>query len=169
MAEAQPITLDIEGMTCANCAMGVRKSLQQQGFENVSVNFAAGEATFRKPPALQLDRAINAVRGLGFEASLHRGEREETAGLSAIERKFLAALVFTLPLFLHMFVAHDHFLNRPMVQLLLCLPVMALGVAHFGRSAFYALRSGVPNMDVLIFTGSSAAFIYSLAGTWRYA
>jgi len=51
------------------------------------------------------------------------------------------------------------------VQLLLCLPVFLVGCLHFGKSAFNSLKGGVPNMDVLIFVGSSAAFIYSLVGT----
>src|SRR5690606_36215294 len=39
-------------------------------------------------------------------------------------------------------------------------------VVHFGKSAFNSLKSGVPNMDVLIFSGSTSAFIYSLIGTF---
>jgi P-type Cu+ transporter len=40
-----------------------------------------------------------------------------------------------------------------------------LGLWHFGKSAYYSVRSGIPNMDVLIVTGTVAAFAYSLAGT----
>ncbi|HET8963300.1 MAG TPA: cation-translocating P-type ATPase, partial [Chitinophagales bacterium] len=36
---------------------------------------------------------------------------------------------------------------------------------HFGKSGLGSLRSGIANMDVLIFVGSTAAFIYSLTGT----
>src|SRR6185437_13732382 len=33
------------------------------------------------------------------------------------------------------------------------------------KSAWNSVKGGVPNMDVLIFVGSSAAFIYSVIGT----
>ena len=36
---------------------------------------------------------------------------------------------------------------------------------HFGRSAFKSIRNGIPNMNVLITIGATAAFIYSLVGT----
>jgi Cu+-exporting ATPase len=44
------------------------------------------------------------------------------------------------------------------------LPVYVLGMRHFGRSAWASLRGALPNMDVLIVLGSSAAFGYSLWG-----
>ncbi|MFD2146546.1 HAD-IC family P-type ATPase [Mucilaginibacter antarcticus] len=62
-------------------------------------------------------------------------------------------------------VASWHVVHNPVVQLLLCLPVFAVGCLHFGKSAFYSVKGGTPNMDVLIFIGSTSAFIYSLAGT----
>ncbi|HRN47480.1 MAG TPA: heavy metal translocating P-type ATPase, partial [Niabella sp.] len=37
--------------------------------------------------------------------------------------------------------------------------------AYFGASAFRSLRNGMPNMDVLITLGATAAFVYSLYGT----
>ena len=67
-----------------------------------------------------------------------------------------------------MFLPHDNILNNSWVQLALCTPVFLIGLFHFGKSAWGSLKSGVPNMDVLITIGSSAAFIYSLIGTWLY-
>ena len=57
-------------------------------------------------------------------------------------------------------------LNSPITQLLLCLPVMVVGVVHFGKSTWFSIKNASPNMDVLIFIGSSAAFVYSLIGTF---
>tara|TARA_B100001113_G_C21111184_1_gene623327 strand:- start:798 stop:2603 length:1806 start_codon:yes stop_codon:yes gene_type:complete len=67
-----------------------------------------------------------------------------------------------------MFFDKSHILYNPIVQLLLCLPVYLIGLDYFGRSAFKSLRIGIPNMDVLIFIGSSAAFFYSLYGWWYF-
>lgn len=61
-----------------------------------------------------------------------------------------------------------HFLHMPEVQFLLCLPVMFIGVTHFGKSAYHSVRVMAPNMDVLIFLGSVGAFIYSLWGSLEF-
>lgn len=58
-----------------------------------------------------------------------------------------------------------HFLHDPRVQFILCLPVMAIGIIHFGKSAYLSTRVGAPNMDVLIFLGSFSAFVYSVWGS----
>jgi Cu+-exporting ATPase len=45
--------------------------------------------------------------------------------------------------------------------------VYLIGFFHFGKSALGSLKTGVPNMDVLIFIGSTSAFIYSIIGLVR--
>lgn len=56
-------------------------------------------------------------------------------------------------------------LHDPWFQLGLALPVVLIGFSHFVPSALRSLRAGLPNMDVLIVIGVSAAFGYSLVGT----
>jgi len=53
-----------------------------------------------------------------------------------------------------------------LVQLVLCLPVYIIGMYFFGRSALKSVRKGRPNMNVLIAVGATAAFVYSLIGTF---
>lgn len=51
----------VEGMTCSNCAMGVRKRLEKQGMEQVDVNFATGEVRFTNvnhKPAAEIKESI---------------------------------------------------------------------------------------------------------------
>ncbi len=38
-------------------------------------------------------------------------------------------------------------------------------MSFFGKSALKSLRNGMPNMNVLIAVGATAAFVYSLYGT----
>jgi Cu+-exporting ATPase len=54
---------------------------------------------------------------------------------------------------------------NPWIQLGLSLPVYVLGMSFFGKSAIKSLRNGMPNMDVLIALGATAAFVYSSYGT----
>ncbi|HET6243567.1 MAG: cadmium-translocating P-type ATPase [Bacteroidetes bacterium] len=162
------ITLNVEGMTCSNCALSITRTLAKHGLSNVDTNFSTGEVTFDIIEGKdKLDEAVNTINKLGYKVI----EKKETdkKGLSLIEKKLYFSLIFTVPLFFsHMILSHNHFLNDPWVQLVLCIPVFILGVLHFGKSAWGSLKAGIPNMDVLIVIGTSAAFLYSLAGTIMY-
>ena len=66
---------------------------------------------------------------------------------------------------LHMLPWHIHFLMNPWIQLAICIPVYIVGMGYFGVSAVKSLRRGIPNMNVLIAIGATAAFVYSLIGS----
>jgi Cu+-exporting ATPase len=162
MGAKKDITLNVEGMTCSNCAMGISRYLEKKGLEEVSVNFSTQEASFRLDDQHELSTIIKGIESIGYRV-LSDDQAKQT-GYSAIEKKFIASLFFTVPLFLHMFFPKDSFLNNGWVQLGICIPVFLIGTWHFGKSAWNSLKTGVPNMDVLIFIGISSAFGYSLAG-----
>jgi len=153
--------LTVEGMTCVNCAKSVDRFLAKQGLEEVYVNFATKEVRFKNTTNIAIEEVKTGIQKLGFEVV---DEQLPKANFWTMERKFYFTLVFTLPLFAHMLIPwkplHNHW-----IQLALCTPVFALGVWHFGRSAWASVRNGFPNMDVLIFMGSTAAFVYSLYGS----
>lgn len=152
-------------MTCTNCAAGINKYLQKQGLENVSVNFATTEVRFDLPKDKNAKDIQKGIEGLGYSVLDPTLDQKETKRRAfTIEKKFYFSLIFTIPLLLHMFI-HSEWLSNPYVQLSLSLPVYLLGMWHFGKSAWASLKTGVPNMDVLITMGASAAFGYSLAGT----
>ena len=165
---AEQDELKVEGMTCANCAMGVRKRLEKIGLEGVDVNFSTGEVHYTNIPKLETEKISREIEDLGYDV-IHdsEGESKQSGTLSKIEKKFYFSLLFTIPLFAHMFLPFA-FLHNPWVQLALSIPVVVLGFMHFGKSAFHSVKNGVPNMDVLIFIGSMSAFVYSLIGTLQY-
>lgn len=161
---AGKVTLAVEGMDCNNCAIGISKSLKKKGLEDVHVDFALGEASFVLRDKGRLPEIVKHIHELGYSV-ISSGESKKQTLFSSIETKFYFSAFFTVPLFFsHMFAGHDFILNQPFVQMIICLPVFILGVLHFGKSAWKSLRAGVPNMDVLIFTGTTAAFFYSIAG-----
>jgi Cu+-exporting ATPase len=165
----QNTTLHVEGMDCANCAAGITKSLQKKGMENVHVDFATGEATFFLKDKSKLQSAIDSITALGYKVVDSKYQKDNEGKLSPIEKRFYFTLPFTVVLFFsHMVFDHTFFLNQPLVQLILCIPVLIIGIIQFGRSAWGSLKIGVPNMDVLIFIGSTSAFIYSLAGMYLH-
>jgi Cu+-exporting ATPase len=168
-SEPHHITLLVEGMDCANCAVGITKNLQKKGLEDVNVNFATGEATFLLKDKSSLPSIIDSINNIGYKVIDNKTKEENEGKMSFIEKRFYFTLPFTILLFFsHMVFSHDFILNKPFVQLFLCIPVFVIGILHFGKSAWNSLKTGVPNMDVLIFIGSTSAFIYSLAGMYMY-
>ncbi len=150
-------------MHCNNCALSIHKLLEKKGLQNILVDFAGEEVKFSNNDHIAIPGIIKDIEGLGFKV-VDDPATQITPFYEKIENKFVFCAVLTAPLLLHM-VLPWHFLHNPIVQLLLCLPVFLVGCLHFGKSAFNSIRGGVPNMDVLIFVGSTAAFIYSLVGT----
>ena len=166
----EKVLLNVEGMDCANCALSITRSLEKSGLEDVTVNFATGEVVFDIVEPKKVDQAILSIHQLGYSV-IDRSDKikEEgdvkitTTSYQTTKRKFLICLTFTAPLFLHMFIKTG-LLSNPVFQLICSLPVLYIGLTHFGKSAFYSIRSGVPNMDVLVVIGSTSAFIYSILG-----
>lgn len=161
------IELKVEGMTCTNCAASVNRFLERKGLEDVYVNFQTKEVRFTQGTSdVTLDDVKQGIHNMGYTVV----EEDKPQPWWMLERKLLISALFTAPLLLHhlFMMAGIHlfsFFHNSWWQLAFCLPVYAIGFLHFGRSALSSLKGGVPNMDVLIFIGSTAAFAYSLTGS----
>lgn len=160
-------TLKVEGMTCSNCAQNITRSLQKKGLKNIQVNFEEAAVTYEELDGLAQSEIIKEITSLGYKASVSNPQSVKQTGFTVLEKRLAVSALFTLPLLLHMWI-NWHLLHQPIVQLLLCLPVMIIGLQHFGKSAWGSLKHKMPNMDVLITVGSSAAFIYSLLAMILY-
>lgn len=165
--DMEKISWKVEGMHCANCALSINKYLQGKGAKNVSVNAIDGDVSFEVLEEEAPRQLANGIEQMGYKI---KGEEAAKAVakkpfLSNHLQRFLFCLPFTAVLMLHMIPGlHIHWLMNPWVQMALTLPVFAVGMNFFGRSAVKSLRNGVPNMNVLISVGAVAAFVYSLAG-----
>jgi P-type Cu+ transporter len=161
----------IEGMHCANCALTINKYLQKKGAANITVNPIDGDVSFDLNGGATKQQLEQGVESLGYKVQYAEKEKTESkafflkAILSDDIRRFWFCLPFSLLLMLHMFGIHIPVLMNPWVQLVLALPVYIVGMMSFGKSGFRSLQNRMPNMDVLVTIGSSAAFIYSLIGT----
>jgi len=162
--DIKKIKIQVEGMSCTNCAAGIKKHLINKGLEDVNVNFSTGEASCNIDTLHNQNDIENIIQKLGY--SIIKPNKEIKKRISKVERYFYSTLIFTLPLFSHMFFPEGSFIQNPILQFFLCLPVYLIGVAYFGKSAWSSLKTGIPNMDVLIFIGSSAAFFYSIYGSF---
>jgi P-type Cu+ transporter len=170
----ETINWKIEGMSCSTCALTIGKYLEKKGGRNIKVSLASGDVSFDATGDLDRGQLQKGIHDLGYTVV-----KEEAAGITPAGRPlnrhlryFLFCLPFTALLMLHMVagnpashMAAGGWLMLPWVQLLLCLPVYITGMLFFGRSAVKSLLNGLPNMNVLIAVGATAAFVYSLTGT----
>jgi|688.fasta_scaffold01007_13 Cu+-exporting ATPase len=158
----------VEGMTCANCALTINKYLDKKGMQNIRVNPIDAEVTFEKVEGGDAKSLIKGINDLGYHViDQEQGAAAKQPFFSNQRNRLLFTLPFTLVLMLHMLEnwIHIHWLMNPWIQLVLCLPVYIVGMSFFGKSAWISLRNKMPNMNVLIALGATAAFVYSLIGT----
>ena len=156
-------------MTCSNCALGVTRMLQQQGLQDVQVDFTTGDVVFDEIASERLPDVEAKIRSLGY--SVRSGEEYGTISQNDRQRfpatrqewMLLFCSALTIPLMGHMLIDY-HLLHNPWFQLTLCLPVFIMGMLHFGKSAWSSIKTGIPNMDVLVTIGSLSAFLYSIIG-----
>ena len=157
-------------MTCANCALTITNYLKKEGAENIQVNPVSTELACEivadENKLKSLEKGIHQL-GYRVEKDDEKNTSSEKKPMNVYLRYLLICAPFTLLLLLHMFheILNMHWLMNPYVQLGLCLPVYITGMMYFGTSAFKSIRNGMPNMNVLITIGATAAFTYSLYGT----
>ncbi|EQA35495.1 copper-exporting ATPase [Leptospira inadai serovar Lyme str. 10] len=173
----EEVTLDLFGMTCANCALRIEKGLSKiPGVSEARVNFARETAFVRHNPETTTLELLAKVESLGYKASEHtdKNSAEVTKThqheINSLKIRFLLSTFFSLPL-LYSMVSHFEFLSflplpgllmNPWVQFVFAAPVQFWIGFPFYRGAFRALRNGAANMDVLVALGTTAAFGYSL-------
>ncbi|HWB94556.1 MAG TPA: heavy metal translocating P-type ATPase, partial [Puia sp.] len=156
-------------MSCSTCALTIGKYLEKKGLHNVKVSLASGDVSFDADKAIDRVQLEKGIADLGYtvlDEQAPAAAPDNRPRLNKHLRNFLFCLPPTLVLLGHMLGDNGpHWLMNPWIQLLLCLPVFIAGMLFFGRSAVKSVLNGLPNMNVLIALGSTAAFIYSLTGT----
>jgi len=179
--EEQRVELPVIGMTCANCARTVERTLLKRvpGVSGAEVNAGTEMAAITYDPALtDLETMAAAVDAAGFRlilppavGGLRDEEHEARAAEQRRQRRDLAVgIVFTLPLFTISMLRDGGVLGpwsqQPWVNwllLALATPVQFYTGRGYYSGAWHAVRAGSANMDVLIALGSSTAYVFSLA------
>lgn len=162
---------NVEGMTCGNCALTISKVLEKKGAKNISANAASGEVSFTIVEETDVDKVYDAIDDLGYKVVREQDGSTEMHHHAHGDRTsiyLLISAILTIPLLAHMFTDW-HVLHNPWVQLVLATPVFIIGLIQFGTSAVRSLKHGIPNMDVLIIIGATAAYLYSLIGMFAYS
>lgn len=178
----------IEGMSCASCAMTVENAVSKiPGVDKASVNLATEIMTVEANDSVTPEDIAKVVDGVGYgarprgksvEEELEEKNEKKEAHLREMKRNLTISAIFTVPL---LFIAMADMVGIPMpaflspmqspvsyalIQLALVLPILWVG-RRFFVDGFKALSKGHPNMDSLVALGTSAAFLYSLYGTYH--
>lgn len=172
----QKITLSLSGMHCASCAAIIEKTLAgTPGVRRASVNFAAESAAVFADPFVSESDLIRAVKKAGYAATITRSfdaaaaSEKQAKEIQKLQIKFIAGLVFSLPLVYFMLL--EFFPGLPgadqlmpfmgIISLVLATPIQFIIGAGFYKGMWSALRMKTFNMDSLIAIGTSVAYFYS--------
>ena len=172
MAASEEIILSVGGMHCAACVARVERALTAApGVELATVNLATRQARIRYNSSLtNPDTLTRVVTDAGYEVEAatkeQRAPKSPEAEVKEFRRRFLLALLLSLPVWLFMIpgVMATIGLNHHTVAFILLIfatPVMFYSGAPFFAGAVNAARHLSTSMDTLVALGTSAAYFYS--------
>lgn len=174
----QRLEADVTGMTCASCANKIEKALYElpevvevevnAATEKLQAKVLAGTLTMGdiKPVVENLGYQITGFNSDSQSRKKALEEKEAATAKAYKKQKWQVIIAFLLsaPLMLGM-VAMFSSLNvhlPPWLEFALATPVQFFIGWRFYLGAYNSLKNGSANMDVLVATGTSAAYFYSV-------
>jgi Cu+-exporting ATPase len=178
-------TLPIIGMTCASCVARVEKALRNPpGVLQADVNLATEKATVTYIPGqASYQDLVAAVRGAGYdvvepapgsgeeavEAAVDAEEAARAAAYRTLRTKVvvgfvLSAIIFAGTMQMHWFTFLPSWMDNGYLLWALASVVQFWVGRQFYATAWSALKHGTTTMNTLVAMGSSAAYLYSVAG-----
>lgn len=166
------LTLTIQGMTCATCAGNVDHAVKNlEGVKSVNVNIANDKMTVEfDSEVLKLSQIKKTIQDIGYDALLDE-EIDKTVDpdvlkMQKAKKKMLTsasitAVIMTL-MVIHMFIVAIP--GYTIITAILAFPVVFILGAHVHKTSFKSLKSGRPNMDVLVSLGSLPPYLIGLLG-----
>jgi Cu+-exporting ATPase len=173
------IEIPVSGMTCANCAATIERSLKKlPGVVNAGVNYATERASVEFIPTIVgynefkqkiVDVGYGVIERTGVEAPRDVEAQAREAEISQQRRLLWVGVALTVPVFLLAMAMMlgvgglEHAWWPNWVLFVLATPVQFYVGRQYYVGGYKALKNGSANMDVLIAMGSSAAYFYSVA------
>ncbi|WP_340820403.1 heavy metal translocating P-type ATPase [Methanolobus sp. WCC4] len=178
------IVLEVGGMTCAACSQNVEKVLKRlNGVSSANVNITTRKAQVEYNSSLvSVDEMRKAIEGIGYSASLP-ADRHETEDRERKEREqeirhqrnnLIISVALLVPIMLGnmkgMFPGSfgfvpELFSDRNLLFLLTTI-VMLFPGRQFFVGTYRGLKHGVTDMNLLIATGTGAAYVISIAASY---
>ncbi len=162
------LTFDVEGMTCASCAVRVERVLNRQEGVEAVVNYAGGEARVDLAENVDIEALRAAVSKIGYEINLVAEDEERITQVERYSeeerfqwRNFLLAAVFTAPVLVLGMLGPDERWSH-LLQWALVTPVEFVFGWQFHKVAGKQLRSLGASMDTLVSLGTLSAYFFSI-------
>ena len=170
------IYLIIEGIHCSACVWLNEKVLhQKEGIVEASINQTNNKAKIVwDPDTIKLSEIILAIRSIGYNAYPYDPSMQEVQA-NSIRRDYYARLlvgVFTTMNIMWIAIAQyagyftgmkaevKNILN--FAEFVLATPTLFYTGWIYFKGAYYGIKNHYVNMDILVATGASSAYIYSL-------
>lgn len=159
---AEKTVMTLGGMTCASCALTVKKGLLElKSVYEADVDFVSGKArVVFDPSRISLEKIFKTVTKFGYTVL---EKQNESVSEDKKERfRFLISLGFTVPLMafmaLHMFFGIT-VPAWPWIEIILAFPVVFIAGFPTHKSAWQALMIMSFNMETLISLGTLISFL----------
>jgi Cu+-exporting ATPase len=175
------VTLKVGMMHCASCALNIEKALKKiPGIKSVNVSFPLERAKIEYDPEfISVPDIIKVIESTGYTASqkLEKSDadREQRAREEEIKHQrtnLIIAVVLAIPISLGdmgrnlgwAFV--PDFLKNDYLLFVLATIVMLFPGRQFFEGTYRGLKHGMTDMNLLIATGTGAAYLVSVAATF---
>ncbi|MDR3346068.1 MAG: heavy metal translocating P-type ATPase [Campylobacteraceae bacterium] len=170
------VSLIISGIHCAACVWLNEKILHKmEGVIEASISQANNKAKILwDPETTSLSHIIEAIRSIGYNAFPYDPKIQESQA-NAARREYYSRLVFGIFAVMNiMWIAiaqyYGYFFGieknvkqvLTFAEFLLATPTLFFTGSIFFRGAYYGLKNGFVTMDLLIASGSSLTYIYSV-------
>jgi len=169
------VNLKVGGMASPHCAGIVERALKKQkGVINVKTEFAIERAQISfDPKILKIHQIIKTIKDVGYEAreeiAMEREKELKEKATNDLKKRVIISLIFSIPL---LYFSMGRMIGLPvpfiknaslqtLIQFVLTTPVIIVALKLYS-SGFKSLIKLTPNMDSLIFIGTSAAYVYSI-------
>ena len=171
----QSVQLQISGMTCSECSGRIKKKLNKLPGVTATVNLVTEKSLINfRPGSVTVSDLISVIVKEGYnateinETNRAKEKARQIATYRAELLMFWISAALTLPLMLHMGTIFSDTTTELLprwLQWLLATPVQFWIGMRFYKGAWFALRGGAANMDVLVSLGTSVAYFLSAVVT----
>ncbi|WP_299548134.1 heavy metal translocating P-type ATPase [uncultured Helicobacter sp.] len=175
------VSLILEKIHCIACVWLNEKILEKtKGVIKVNINYTNNKATLLyDPKSIKISEIIQVIRSIGYNAHAYDSRLQETYAQKEKRDYYIKMVVGIFCVMNIMWIAVAQYagyfsgISKDMRNILnfagfaLATPVMFFSGIVFWRGALSALKFKTPNMDLLVISGASLAYIYSIYASFK--
>lgn len=175
------ISLILEKIHCIACVWLNEKILAKtNGIIKVNLNYTNNKATILyNPKAIKISQIIQTIRQIGYDAHAYDPRLQEAYANKEKRDYYIKMVVGIFCVMNIMWIAVAQYagyfsgISNEMRNILnfagfaLSTPVLFFSGIIFWRGAWAALKFRTPNMDLLVISGASLAYLYSIYASFK--